>query len=132
MARKEFENTMTLDEFLETHVSGSHKEYQIPAWERKYFKMLQTLESKLMSSGIQFSWVRDMECYKVEKATWKIITKRGKEMAVRGDYNYVRYLWVDTDDFTYCFGTEDDCLKYSTKSSEVMDAVKEWNPIKRK
>ena len=68
----------------------------------------------------------------MEKATWKIVTKRGKNILVRGDYNYKRYLWIDTDDFTYCFGTEDECVVYDTKSSTVMAELKSWNPIMRK
>ena len=127
-----FTETMTLDEFIQTHSETPKSEYKIPAWERRYFKMLQTLESKLIASGVQFSWERDMECYKVEKATWKIVTKRGKSILVRGDYSYKRYLWIDTDDFTYCFGTEDECVVYDTKSSTVMAELKSWNPIMRK
>lgn len=104
----------TVEPYDPAYLGDEEEEADIlSSFEKRYYKRIKLLENKLRKAKIRFDWNSRFDCFIVKKF------KNGS------DYPVIKNIWVDTDDWTYCFGS-DDAEVYDSNLSLILDKVMSW------
>lgn len=87
--------------------------YEIPAWEKKFFRKVSILENKMRRAGIKYEWLENWSCFRIERY-------------INSDYPTYRYMRANMDTNDYSFGTEKEDLVFDGKVSVVVEAAVKW------